>query len=64
MEILVMRPEHKKKKEHVSKFDKSRNKATRNTNGIKKERDYNGHVKRLHQGLPRHNAADLMSDDD
>lgn len=41
-----MRPEHKKKKEHVSKFDKSRNKAIRNTNGIKKERKYAGQVKR------------------
>ena len=46
-----MRPEHKKKKEHVSKFDKSRNKATRNTNGIKKEREHDGQVKRLDIGF-------------
>ena len=58
-----MRPEHKKKKEHVSKFDKSRNKATRNTNGIKKEREYDGQVKRLDIGFYQQ-RDNLISDNE
>jgi len=58
-----MRPEHKKKKEHVSKFDKSRNKATRNTNGIKKEREHDGQVKRLDIGFYQQ-RDNLISDNE
>ena len=60
-----MRPEHKKKKDKISQFEKSRSKANRKTNGIRKEKDNpTNAVERFYKGISSSDDIGFVPDAD
>ena len=60
-----MRPEHKKKKDKISQFEKSRSKENRITNGIRKEKDNpTNAVERFYKGISSSDAIGFVPDAD
>jgi|LULL01.1.fsa_nt_gb hypothetical protein len=60
-----MRPEHKKKKDKISQFEKSRSKANRKTNGLRKEKDDSTDaIERFYKGISSSDAIGFVPDAD